>query len=225
MKPLLRDIAPKVEGDRVARMGDAEGANPRRRCPNLSGGPNVAKRTCSIEGCEKKHLARGLCATHYHRWERYGDPLSGRPLRFPWPDNLLRRMEPQPNGCIYYTGDTNNHGYGRLARDGVTVQAHRAAYEYFVGPIPEGMVVDHECHNSDASCPGGACPHRRCVNWEHLAPKTGAANIAASPRSNVSKTHCVHGHEFTEENTRMRSDGSRRCLRCQAASNAKRRAS
>lgn len=30
--------------------------------------------TCAIEGCGKKHLARGWCAMHYTRWREHGDP-------------------------------------------------------------------------------------------------------------------------------------------------------
>lgn len=36
-------------------------------------------RICSIEGCEKKHAARGFCAKHYRGCRRYGDPLA--PIR------------------------------------------------------------------------------------------------------------------------------------------------
>lgn len=34
----------------------------------------MANRTCSIEGCDRRHDARGLCRTHYTRW-RLGKPL------------------------------------------------------------------------------------------------------------------------------------------------------
>lgn len=31
-------------------------------------------RECEIEGCEKKHEAKGMCGMHYRRVYRYGDP-------------------------------------------------------------------------------------------------------------------------------------------------------
>ncbi len=59
-------------------------------------------------------------------------------------------------------------GYAAFTSDAGTVYAHRWAYERFIGPIPEGMHVDHTCHNIDSSCPGGYCAHRRCQNWSHF---------------------------------------------------------
>lgn len=34
----------------------------------------MAHRTCSIEGCERDHIARGWCNLHYQRWRRHRDP-------------------------------------------------------------------------------------------------------------------------------------------------------
>lgn len=31
---------------------------------------------CSIDGCDKDHLARTWCSNHYRAWRLYGDPLS-----------------------------------------------------------------------------------------------------------------------------------------------------
>ncbi len=137
-----------------------------------------------------------------------------------WPENLLQRMEPQPNGCIWFTGQVGSHGYGVVWRPPLKRRAHRSAYELFIGPIPDGFTVDHECHNRDETCPGGpSCLHRRCVNPEHLAVKSNGANSHASPNTlqslNAAKTHCIHGHEFTEENTYLRR-GKRGCRRCRS---------
>lgn len=88
--------------------------------------------------------------------------------------------------------------------------AHRFAYEMFKGPIPEGLDIDHLCNN------------RRCVNPDHLDPKTPRANTLRSEISpaaiNARKTHCYKGHEFTAENTRLRDNGRERACRiCQRA--------
>lgn len=141
----------------------------------------MAQGTCSIEGCGRVgKITRGWCGKHYQAWWKHGDPLWGNE-HLPWPEALLRRMAPQSNGCIYFTGSLHWKGYGELRRDGRTQRAHRLAYEHFVGPIPDGMTIDHECHNRDKTCDGGnACLHRRCVNPEHLRAVPMGVNLAAS---------------------------------------------
>ncbi len=111
------------------------------------------------------------------------------------------------------------NGYGRARRRGRTVLAHRASYEMHVGPIPSGMVLDHICHNQDASCPGGsACLHRRCVNPDHLEPVTQRENLFRSEKTpariNAEKTTCPHGHPYDAANTYRRRSGARDCRRC-----------
>ena len=167
-------------------------------------------------------MSRGWCRKHYTRWVRHGDPtatLKERATYLPWPDNLLQRMEPQPNGCIWFTGNLNRGGYGAVWNGEREVGAHRAAHELFVGPIPEGHTIDHECHNRDESCAGGGtCLHRRCVNWEHLAPKPNGDNSRASRNTrqsiNAAKTHCPQGHPYDEANTFVNSKGGRECRTC-----------
>ncbi len=177
----------------------------------------MAKRTCV--DCGGDHYSRDLCSRCYMRRWRKGTLGEVREyLR--WPENLLQRMEPQPNGCIHYTGTIDSNGYGKSTFPAGD-SAHRAAYELFVGPIPDGFTIDHECHNADETCVGGpTCLHRRCVNWEHLSAKPSADNTKASDRStgsiNAAKTHCIHGHEYTPENTYVSPGrpGSRECRKC-----------
>ncbi len=113
-------------------------------------------------------------------------------------------------GCWLWTGALDSDGYGNVNRSKKSVGAHRYAYELLVGPIPAGMVLDHICRN------------RRCVNPAHLDPVTNRENILRGEGAcarHARKTHCVHGHEFTPENTRIRPNGSRRCVACVAAYN------
>lgn len=41
----------------------------------------ATERVCKIEGCGKRHNARGLCRFHYERWKRYGDPEATPPQK------------------------------------------------------------------------------------------------------------------------------------------------
>lgn len=98
--------------------------------------------------------------------------------------------------------------YGCIRRGGKNVLAHRAMYELFVAPIPEGLTIDHLCRN-----PG-------CVRPSHLEPVTRTENTMRgfNPMAkNARKTHCVWGHEFTPENTRTyktKSGVGRACRAC-----------
>jgi hypothetical protein len=71
------------------------------------------------------------------------------------------------DGCWNWTGALSRNGYGRFGpQAGLTVGAHRFAYELLVGPIPEGLDLDHLCRN------------RRCVNPAHLEPVGRSENLA-----------------------------------------------
>lgn len=120
-------------------------------------------------------------------------------------------MEKVPGGCWLWTGATVR-GYGKLTRGGRGeghVLAHRLSYELLIGPIPDGLQIDHLCRV------------RNCVNPDHLEAVTQLENIRRAPQ--VSGAYCKHGHERTPENTYVRKDrpGYRHCRVC--AREAKRR--
>jgi len=129
------------------------------------------------------------------------------------PMGSIRRRAWNQSECLHWTGSISPEGYGRINR----LYVHRVVYEECFGPIPAGKQIDHLCRVRD------------CFNPAHLEAVTHRENIlrgvSASAR-NAQKTHCVHGHELSVENTYLRKDkDGRGCLRCRrrqsAESNAK----
>lgn len=133
------------------------------------------------------------------------------------PERFWSKVKVQPTGCWRWTA-TGSDGYGLFRIGERHYRAHRVAYESLVGPIGEGLQLDHQCHTQDVSCPGGAeCPHRRCVNPAHLQQATNREN-ALRGRSfsaeNAVKTHCPQGHRYDVNNTYVDRVGWRHCRTC-----------
>jgi hypothetical protein len=111
-------------------------------------------------------------------------------------------------GCWLWLGSYTITGYGRLGRKELgrkETLAHRLSYEMHIGPIPEGLVIDHLCRN------------RGCVNPDHLEAVTNEENIRRGewiPAKATSPTHCLHGHEYTPETLSISNRGERRCKEC-----------
>jgi hypothetical protein len=135
--------------------------------------------------------------------------------RIPLGERLERYRRVGEGSCWEWTGAIATNGYGvieiwmpDLPRPRVARGVHVVAYEFYVGPIPEGLVIDHLCRN------------RRCFNPEHLRTCTTRENILApgarSPSAvNARKTHCPKGHPYSGENLYVQRDGRRRCRECQ----------
>jgi hypothetical protein len=124
------------------------------------------------------------------------------------------------SGCWEWIGALDGKGYGAFTLNRDTpgeparqVTAYEWAYEYCIGPIHSGKQLHHFCENI------------RCVNPFHLEPLTPKEHVAVSINNpcfkNANKTQCKHGHEFTEQNTYLHPDGSRKCRICQRAAVAR----
>ena len=130
-----------------------------------------------------------------------------------------------PDECWPWTLSVDSGGYGRLWFGGRTHAAHRVAYELTFKPIPEGLEIDHTCHNEDPTCPGGpGCPHRRCCNPWHLEPVTPKQNGDRSRLTPQARTHCPHGHPYEGSNLMILWNGGRACRTCINAGRRRRRA-
>jgi hypothetical protein len=109
-----------------------------------------------------------------------------------------------PDECWRWTGALSSKRYGTLTmghRD--RVPAHRFAYELLVGPIPDGLEIDHLCRNT------------RCVNPAHMEPVTHRENGlrgTSKAAENARKTHCVRGHSLAD--AYIYKGGRRQCRTC-----------
>lgn len=141
------------------------------------------------------------------------------------PERLRAKMaahtEVSPEGCILWTGPLQSDGYASVAVAMKTTRWHRVAYELANGPIPPGLTIDHLCHTYSNCRLGNACPHRRCLNPDHMELVTHVENTR---RAGWRTTTCRHGHEFTPENTRRDKRGHRKCRRCVSDNDRRRRA-
>lgn len=115
-------------------------------------------------------------------------------------------------------------GYGRIWWEGRSVYPHRLAYQLYVGPIPDGLHIDHTCHDPAVCLGGPSCPHRGCVNPDHLEPVTHAENTRRGGNAQRRKTHCPQGHPYNEANTYRppSSPKARACWTCMTARNRQR---
>jgi hypothetical protein len=102
--------------------------------------------------------------------------------------------------CWTWTGAANNKNYGCVGYQGRSMLTHRRAYELLVGPIPPGFHVDHLCKNT------------RCCHPAHLEAVTPRVNTRRALSDTVRA--CVHGHEYTPENTIVKKNGQRNCRTC-----------
>jgi hypothetical protein len=152
-------------------------------------------RICSIDGCDKKHLANGFCEKHNRRHYRHGDPLINKldvSLKDRFNDNIIPITE---TGWWIWMGSTDKKGYGRISHKGINNYAHRLSWEIHNGPIPDDLCVLHRCDIPP------------CVRPDHLFLGTRKDNIIDAMQKGRLKKPAPIYKKDDEEMLKLRDQG------------------
>ena len=122
---------------------------------------------CVIEDCDRPLRARGFCVNHWRANHLYGSPHA-RKARPTLEERFWAKVR-KTRTCWLWTGAISDTGYGAFNRGSGRanrdyISSHRFAYELVVGPIAEGLHLDH------------LCQVKACCNPAHLEPVTPAEN-------------------------------------------------
>jgi hypothetical protein len=98
------------------------------------------------------------------------------------------------NTCWIWIGNKSSKGYGRFGN----IRAHRFSYEYYVGPMPKNLQIDHLCKVTS------------CVNPDHLEAVTLQENLRRQHGDRYLSLVCIRGHIKTLVK------GKLRCYACES---------
>ena len=163
---------------------------------------------CKFPGCNRGEYAKELCFSHYAQ-NRKGKGLTAlysvcRPRGTP--PRIRYDEVPCPNAnlkgpCHIFLGSKSKKGYGQICLNHRMMPTHRYIWERDVGPIPSGMMIDHQCRN------------RACCNVDHLRVVTPKINASENVvRQTI--THCPQGHPYDKDNTGYKKSGTLVCKEC-----------
>lgn len=160
--------------------------------------------TCSVEECTKRrYKTYRMCSMHQARWKRHGDVTIGYSLTVE--DAFFERVL-KTETCWLWQNKPAGNGYGSFRFKNVRYSAHRFAYELLVGPIPQGLHIDHLCRV------------RHCVNPSHLEAVTKRVNTlrgTGPTAQRARQTHCKRGHPLSGANLKVGDNtGYRICRQC-----------
>jgi HNH endonuclease len=124
-------------------------------------------------------------------------------------ERFFKHIAIEQNGCWLWQRAKDWDGYGLFKIYPRMLRAHRWAYEEFIGPIADGLQIDHLCRN------------KSCVNPDHLEVVTPLENTQRGARH--TNLYCKNGHSLFGENLYIyeRDGGIRRaCRTCNRINNA-----
>jgi hypothetical protein len=150
---------------------------------------------CAIPNCAKPAFRREWCSSHWHRWQRYGEPTASGPLSGKAP-RFIKNVALNYCGddCLTWPFARDRGGYGVIQINGKPQGVHRVVCEMYRGPAP---TPDHEAAHE---CGKG---HAGCCNPQHLFWKTCAENSADRLRHGTHSRGTKNGRvKLTEENVR-----------------------
>lgn len=107
--------------------------------------------------------------------------------------------------CWISTYSVASHGYAQIGWDNGggdrhIVLAHRASWEYAMGPVPLGHTLDH------------LCKQKRCVNPAHMRILTNYENARRTAGRDWPLGQCINGHPNSE--SYVQPAGTRVCRPC-----------
>lgn len=212
------DLPPGLPFDRWLEIGETLQQMER----SVQWWPDQIERYGKIVGRKSPRRAGNTRGRHQGVSLMHLDPTTLSPLStaVSWWPRFVAKIAVVDAGCWSWRAYVDRDGYGRFA---VTTSApdyaHRVAYRALIGPIPDGLTLDHLCHTNDTTCPGGKCSHRRCVNPWHCEPVTSVSNVMRGRglfAREARATECVNGHPFTPDNI-YAWRGHRYCRACRRA--------
>ncbi len=118
----------------------------------------------------------------------------------------LNHVVDPETGCWRWSRARTAGGYGHLRIARANVYVHRIAYELWIGPIGDGMTIDHVYARG--------CRYRDCMNPAHLEAVTHAENMARTATVFLpGATHCGRGHDLAAELV-VKPSGQKVCNGC-----------